>query len=75
MGVHLLVSEVALYLDSEGGDAGVVQTQVLGRVQGYLAHKKKPTLLGPFEDPRHRPTVGFDGGASSCKRGRPVPGR
>ena len=27
-------------------------------VQGYLAHKKKPTPLRPPYDPRHRPTVG-----------------
>ena len=27
-------------------------------VQGYLAHKKTPTLLGPPLDPGHRPTVG-----------------
>jgi hypothetical protein len=28
-------------------------------VQGYLAHQKLPIPLGPPEDPRHRPTVGF----------------
>ena len=27
-------------------------------LQGYLAHKKKPTPLGPPYDPRHGPTVG-----------------
>ena len=27
-------------------------------IQGYLAHKKTPTPLGPPQDPRHRPTVG-----------------
>ena len=27
-------------------------------VQGYLAHNKTPTPLGPPQDPRHRPTVG-----------------
>ena len=27
-------------------------------VQGYLAHKKTLTPLGPPLDPRHRPTVG-----------------
>ena len=27
-------------------------------LQGYLAHEKSPTPLGPPEDPRHRPTVG-----------------
>ena len=27
-------------------------------VQGYLAHKKTPTPLGPPQDPRQRPTEG-----------------
>ena len=27
-------------------------------VQGYLAHNKPPTPLGPPKDPRRRPTVG-----------------
>ena len=27
-------------------------------MQGYLAHKKTPTPLGPPKDPRHRPAVG-----------------
>jgi len=38
-------------------------------VQGYLAHKKTPTPLGPPQDPRHRPTVGSQGGALSYERG------
>ena len=41
-------------------------------LQGYLARKKTPTLLGPPQHPRHRPTVGFWGGAFSFKRGIPV---
>ena len=28
-------------------------------VQGYLAHQKTPTPLGPPEDPRHRPTIEY----------------
>ena len=35
--------------------------------QGYLAHEKTPTSLGPSQDPRHRPTVGSWGGEFSCK--------
>jgi hypothetical protein len=31
---------------------------LLRLVQGYLAHKKTPTPLGPPEDPRHMPAVG-----------------
>ena len=27
-------------------------------LQGYLAHKKTPTPLGPPKDPEHGPTVG-----------------
>jgi hypothetical protein len=27
-------------------------------VQGYLAHKKTPTPMGPPQDIRHKPTVG-----------------
>ena len=30
-------------------------------VQGYLAHKKTPTHLGPPQDPRQRSTVGSYG--------------
>jgi len=41
-------------------------------LQGYLAHKKTPTPLGPPYDPRHRPTVGSSGGAFSYERGTPV---
>ena len=37
----------------------------LKNVQGYLAHKKTPTPLGPPQDPRHRPTVGSYGGVFS----------
>ena len=40
--------------------------------QGYLAHKKTPTPLGPPYDPRHRPTVGSHGGAVSYERGTPA---
>ena len=29
------------------------------RLQGYLAHKKTPTPLGPPYDTGNRPTVGF----------------
>jgi len=29
------------------------------QVQGYLAHKKQHPLLGPPQDPRYSPTVGF----------------
>ena len=48
--------------------------RVSGRwpVQGYLAHKKHPTSLGPPYDPRHSPTVGSYEGAVSYERGTPV---
>ena len=45
---------------------------MLEGVQGYLAHTKTPTPLGPPKDPRHRPTVGSSGGAVSYRRGNPV---
>ena len=41
-------------------------------LQGYLAHKKTPTPPGPPKDPRHRPTVGSEGGAFPYERGTPV---
>ena len=41
-------------------------------LQGYLAHKKMPTPLGPPYDPRHRPTVGSLGWRFSYERGTPV---
>ena len=41
-------------------------------VQGYLAHKKSPTPLGPPKDPAHMPTVGSYGVAFSYQRGTPV---
>ena len=31
-------------------------------IQGYLAHKKPPTPLGPPKGPTHSPTVGSQGG-------------
>ena len=42
-------------------------------VQGCLAHKKQPPTppLGPPEDPRHSPTVGF-WGVVSYGQGTPV---
>ena len=43
-------------------------------VQGYLAHQKTPTPLGPPQDHGHRPTVGTLGGAFSYLRGTPVSG-
>ena len=42
------------------------------RVQGYLAHKKQPPLLGPPWDPRYSPTVGSWWIAVSYERGTPV---
>ena len=53
--------------EGEGGrgEGGVRQRQLLRLhlrtreyLQGYLAHKKQPHLLGPPWGPRHRPTVG-----------------
>ena len=41
-------------------------------IQGYLAHKKTPTPLGPPQDPMHSPTVGSCGGAVSYERGTTV---
>ena len=40
-------------------------------VQGYLAHKKILTPLGPPQDPTHRPTAGSKGGVVSYERGTP----
>jgi len=39
------------------------------RLQGYLAHRKTPTPLGPPLDPRHMPTIGSLGCAFSYERG------
>ena len=41
-------------------------------VQGYFAHKKTSTPLGPPEDPRHRPAVGSEREAFTYGRGTPV---
>ena len=41
-------------------------------LQGYLAHKKALTPLGPPHGPRHSPTVGFQEEASSCEQGTAV---
>ena len=41
-------------------------------LQGYLAHKKTPTPLGPPWDPRHGATIGFYEKAFSYERGTPV---
>ena len=41
-------------------------------VYGNLVHKKPSNPLGPPQDPRHRPTVGSQGGAFSYERGTPV---
>ena len=41
-------------------------------VQGYLAHKKTPTPLGPLQGPGHGPTVESQGAAVSYERGTPV---
>ena len=42
-------------------------------VQGYLAHKKTPTPLGPYCRPLHRVLWGFlVGWAFFCERGTPV---
>jgi len=34
------------------------QTKARTSLQGYLAHKKTPTPLGPPQAPGHRPTIG-----------------
>ena len=41
----------------------------MGAVQGYLAHKKQPPLLGPLYDPRYSPTVGSQEEGVSYERG------
>ena len=48
--------------------------ETLKEVQGYLAHVKTLTPLGPPSDPRHRPTVGSKGDAFSHERGTPAGG-
>ena len=51
-------------------------TWVGGRgLQGYLAHRKTPTPLGPPWDPRHRPTVGSWAEEVSYERGTPAGAR
>jgi len=57
--VHVLVSRF--------GRASACEAQRV-HVKGYLAHETTPTPLGPPQDPRHRPTVGSSGGASSYVR-------
>ena len=45
--------------DPRGGDIRGCQRSQRGlHLQGYLAHKKTPTPLGPPWDPRYWPTVG-----------------
>ena len=41
-------------------------------VQGFIAHKKHPSSLGPPQGPRHVPTVGSYGEAVSYERCDPV---
>jgi len=41
-------------------------------LQGYFAHKKTPTPLGPLYGPEHGPTVGSWGAAVSYERSTPV---
>ena len=43
-------------------------------LEGYLAHTKTPTPLGPPYDPGHSPTVGSCGVVVSCERGTSVEG-
>ena len=60
------------HLPPSDGVRGCRAQHVDVHLQGYLAHKKMPTPLGPPTDPRHRPTVGSYGGAFSDARGTPV---
>ena len=53
------------------GDETLRDTHRLRVLQGYLAHKKTPSPLGPPQGPRHSPTVGSQGGAVSCERSTP----
>ena len=46
--------------------------ECLAWLQGYLAHKKQPTSLGPPLGHRRSPTVGSQVGAVSYERGTPV---
>jgi hypothetical protein len=41
-------------------------------VRGCLAHKKQPPPLGPQEDPKYSPAVGFQEGGVSQERGSRV---
>jgi hypothetical protein len=54
MGVRLLMSEVTL----QARVVGLGSINSMYYVQGYLAHKKTSTPLGPPQDPRHRPSLG-----------------
>ena len=38
---------------------------LVSEIRGFLAHKTTPTHLGLPQDPRHRPTVGSQGGGGS----------
>ena len=52
---------------------GLTQTlKELKDLQGYLAHKKTPTPLGPPEDPGPRPAVGSQSVTVSYERGTSV---
>ena len=61
---------VSLLVSKPGRGSSLMRKRL--RIQGYLAHKKTPTPLGPPYDPRHGPTVGSYGVAVSCERGTPV---
>ena len=56
-GGQFLMSEVPLYLPLVDLN-GEWPENLRRAVQGYRAHMKTHTLLGPPEDPRHGPTVG-----------------
>ena len=71
-----LMREVPLYVGpisrSQRWSLSCVVRMLVSRypAQGYLAHKKTPTSLGPPKDSGHSATVG-SWGAISCERGTP----
>ena len=59
MAAVLVVTKVSFSLAETSADLRDHRSEMISdQIQGYLAHKKTPTPLGPPQDPRHRPTVG-----------------
>ena len=62
------MSEVPLHVAA----AVLVPIKFCSPLQGYLAHKKTLTPIGPRQGPMYSPTVGSEEGGVSYERGAPV---